>query len=256
MKLQNKTAVVTGGTSGLGAAVAHALLQRGTRVAVLALDTARRPAFLDEFGAAVMLIDTDVSDAAAGAAAMKQVAEVFGSVDICVNCAGGGQLTPLLSPDDDAVVRAFQQVVATNLFGTFNISRLCARIMAAGAADEETGERGVIVNTGAGAAWDGQKGMAGYGGAKAAVASMTMPMVRELSEAGIRVCTVAPGLFQTGLTERVPPERLALLESYNEFPRRAGRPEEFAALVLHIIENTYLNGEVIRLDAASRPPGR
>jgi NAD(P)-dependent dehydrogenase (short-subunit alcohol dehydrogenase family) len=251
MELHGKVALVTGGTSGLGEAVARRLISAGASVAIIGRDKAKRPDFLHDTNLTLALT-ADVADEVSSAAALEQAMARFGSLHICVNCAGFACPTPLLSDDAEALLRAFRVVINTNLFGTFNVSRLAAREMAKNSPDPQTGERGVIINVSSTAAFEGPPGLTAYTAAKAAVSSLTLPLSRELAQLGIRVCDVVPGLFRTGLTARIDPEHRARLEALNEFPRRMGEPAEFATFVVHLIENTFFNGATLRLDAGQR----
>ncbi len=245
--LGGKAVLVTGGGSGLGAATARRLVELGARV-VLA-DVADASALAAELGGAY--VRTDVTSEADGQAAVALAVERFGALHGLVNCAGVVTGERVVGKKGPHRLEAFARVVGINLIGTFNMLRLAAQAMQANAPDAE-GERGVIVNTASIAAYDGQVGQAAYAASKGGVASLTLPAARELAGSGIRVMTIAPGLFGTPMMTGLPDEVQASLGASVPFPPRLGRPEEFAALVAHVFGNTMLNGEVIRLDGALR----
>jgi len=252
MKIENATAVVTGAASGLGLATARALHARGARVALLDLapeDAGK--AVEKELGERALYLLADVSDGPSAQRAVEAAEQAFGPVRILVNCAGIAVAQKILGKEGPHDLAAFAKVIAVNLTGTFNLMRLCAAAMAR-AEPNEDGERGVIVNTASIAAFDGQIGQAAYAASKGAIVSMTLPAARELARNGIRVLTIAPGIFETPMLAKVPPAARATLAAEVPFPSRLGKPEEFAALVQHIVENPMLNGETIRLDGALR----
>lgn len=253
MKLEaGLSAVVTGGASGLGRAVAEALAQAGVRVGLLDRDArAGRAAAGDLDGA---FAACDVSDAGSVSGALATLRAANGQERICVNCAGIAPAIRTVSRTGAHDPAAFAQVIGINLIGTFNVASQSAAGMAGLDLQGEDGERGVIVNTASIAAWDGQIGQIAYAASKAGVAGMTLPMARDLARSGIRVMAVAPGIFGTAMVAGFSGELQAALASHAQFPARLGKPGEFAALVRHIIENPMLNGEVIRLDAATRMP--
>jgi NAD(P)-dependent dehydrogenase (short-subunit alcohol dehydrogenase family) len=243
MQIQNAVAVVTGGASGLGQGVAQLLSSLGAQVDVYDLQPGQgRP-------------PVDVTSSDQVQAAISGTVARHGRLDIVVHCAGIGYAGRMLPKDGPMPLEIFERVIRVNLIGTFNVSRLAAAAMANNAprADED-GERGVIINTSSVAAYDGQIGQVPYSAAKAAVAGMTLPMARELAKLGIRVMAIAPGLFHTPLLAALPAEAMQQLAAGIPFPSRLGTPAEFAALARHIIENRYLNGEVIRLDGSLRMP--
>ena len=247
MDLQGIPAIVTGAGSGLGLATARALAAAGARVALLDLkpDTA---AAAEIDGAAIAC---DVADGPAAEAAIAAAASAHGPARILVNCAGIAPAARIVGRDGPASLEAYARVVAVNLIGTFNMIRL----VAAGAAKLDplpTGERGVIVNTASVAAYEGQIGQAAYASSKAGVVGLTLPAARELAPLGIRVCTIAPGLFETPMLTGMPQPVQDSLAASVPFPARLGRPAEYAQLVLAIIANPMLNGETIRLDGALR----
>lgn len=251
MDISNRTALVTGGGSGLGAATARRLAARGARVAVMDRSEAAAAGVAAEIGG--LALAADVTDAAAVEAAFARAAAELGEAPrIVVSCAGIGTAARILPRDGSLSLDAFARTIAVNLMGTYTVLSIAARAMAALDPIDADGARGVIVNT-ASVAWqDGQIGQAAYAASKGGVASLTLPAARELARFGIRVMTVAPGLFETAMSAGLPPEAKASLEAGLPFPARMGRPEEFAMLVQQIVENPLLNGEVIRIDSAVR----
>jgi NAD(P)-dependent dehydrogenase (short-subunit alcohol dehydrogenase family) len=253
MRINGLTAVVTGGGSGLGAATAAQLAGLGCKVAVVDINQAAAEAQAARIGG--IGIGCDVSDAASGEAAFTRARAAHGPARILVNCAGIGTAGRIVGRDGPMKLEAFERVVRVNLIGTFNMLRLAAAEMSAADPLEEN-ERGVIVNTASIAAYEGQVGQAAYAASKSGVIGLTLPAARELARAGVRVVTIAPGLFQTPMVDALPPEIQASLGASIPFPSRLGRPAEYAELVEHIIRNRFLNGEVIRLDGALRMPPR
>jgi len=249
MQLAGMAAVVTGGGSGLGEATAEALAAGGARVAVLDIneDAARRVA--TRIGGAAAACDVADSDSAVAALALAAAAH--GPARILVNCAGVVNPGRIVGRDGPLPLAAFEKVIRVNLVGTFNLLRLVAA-GAQGLPALEDGERGVIINTASVAAYDAQIGQPAYGASKAGVVGLTLPAARELARFGIRVVTIAPGLFQTPMMASLPAEAQASLAAAVPYPPRLGVPSEFAALALHIIANRMLNGETIRLDGAIR----
>ena len=247
MQIEGKTVLVTGAGSGLGAATARLLAGAGAHV-VLA-DIADATALAAELGGAYQR--TDVTSEADGQAAVALALSRFGALHGLVNCAGIAIGEKVVGKDGPHRLDSFARVIGINLVGTFNMVRLAAAAMQRNAPDAE-GERGVIVNTASVAAYDGQVGQAAYSASKGGVVGMTLPLARDLARDGIRVMTVAPGLFGTPMMLGMPQEVQDSLGRSVPFPPRLGRPEEYAALVRHILENTMLNGEVIRLDGAMR----
>jgi NAD(P)-dependent dehydrogenase (short-subunit alcohol dehydrogenase family) len=249
MILSGQAAVVTGGGSGLGAATASLLSHGGCKVALLDINDTAAKAHAAVIGG--IGIKCDVADALSAEAAMTAARGEHGPARILVNCAGIGTAGRVLGRDGPMRLDAFERVIRINLIGTFNMIRLAAAEMSElGPLDD--GERGVIVNTASIAAFDGQVGQAAYAASKGGVVGMTLPIARELSRAGVRVMTIAPGVFHTPMVDGLPPEVRQSLGDGVPFPRRLGMPEEYAALVSHIIANRFLNGEVIRLDGALR----
>ncbi|SDS35571.1 SDR family NAD(P)-dependent oxidoreductase [Pseudomonas oryzae] len=250
MRIPNKVFLVTGAASGLGAATARALVEAGARVLLVDVAAAVE-ARAAELGANARGLVADITDEAAARNAVAAARETFGALHGLVNCAGvvGGE--KVLGRNGPHALESFSRIVTINLIGTFNMLRLAAEAMAEGTPDEG-GERGVIVNTASIAAFDGQIGQAAYAASKGGVASLTLPAARELARHGIRVMTIAPGIFETPMMAGMSDEVRASLAAGVPFPPRLGKPEEYAALVRHIVENSMLNGEVIRLDGALR----
>ena len=249
MQLKDQAAIVTGGASGLGAATARALASKGANVAVCDLNAKLAETVAAEIkGVAVV---ADVSDAASAEAAVVQAAKAHGPARILVNCAGIGVAKRVIGRDGPMPLSDFDRVTKINLIGSFNMLRLATTDMSkleplAG------GERGVVINTASVAAYDGQIGQAAYSASKGGIVGMTLPIARELAQFGIRVLTIAPGLFLTPLLAGLPQEAQDSLAAAIPFPRRLGHADEFASLALHMIDNPYLNGEVVRLDASLR----
>ena len=251
MELANSVFVVTGGASGLGAATVRMVVGAGGRAVIADVNEAAGTALARELGAHARFVRCDVTDEASASAAVRTAAEGFGALNGLVNCAGVVHAERIVGKDGPHTLAGFQRAVSINLIGTFNLIRLAAQVMAAGEPNAE-GERGVIVNCASVAAFDGQIGQAAYAASKAAVVGMTLPVARELARSGIRVMTIAPGIFETPMMSSLTPEVQASLGKMVPFPSRLGRPAEFAALVRAIVENPMLNGETIRLDGAIR----
>jgi 3-hydroxyacyl-CoA dehydrogenase / 3-hydroxy-2-methylbutyryl-CoA dehydrogenase len=251
MDISGKVALVTGGASGLGAATVRMIVGAGGRAIILDLNEGMGRALAGELGSAVRYVRADVSDASDAEQAVKGAAEAFGGLHICVNCAGIGDPQRIISKDGPADLERFTKVIRVNLIGTFNVARLAAWVMAPNHPGTD-GERGVIINTASVAAFDGQIGQAAYSASKGGIAALTLPLARDLSSVGIRVMTIAPGLFDTPLLARLPEDVKSSLGAMVPFPRRLGKPTEYALLAKQIIENPMLNGEVIRLDGAIR----
>lgn len=250
MNLENLPVLVTGGGSGMGAVTAQMLSGRGARVAVLDcdIDAARKTAQQIDG----MAIEADVSSAQSVEAALQQIVDEWGAPRVAVSCAGIAPASRIVGREGPHDLDLFQQVININLVGTFNALRLCAARMAELEPLSESGSRGVIINTASVAAYEGQIGQAAYSSSKGGVVSLTLPAARELSRFGVRVMTIAPGLIGTPMLLNMPDEVQQSLAGQVPFPSRFGRPEEFADLVSHIIDNEMLNGEVIRLDGAIR----
>jgi NAD(P)-dependent dehydrogenase (short-subunit alcohol dehydrogenase family) len=253
MDAAGRTAIVTGGASGLGEAAATLLAAAGAKVAILDLDEQRGHARAARIDA--MFERCDVADAGEAEGAIEKVSAALGRPSILVNCAGIGTAARIVGRDGPLPLEDFEKVVRVNLVGSFNMLRLAAHAMSRAAADEG-GQRGVIVSTASVAAFEGQVGQAAYAASKGGIVALTLPAARELSRFGIRVVAIAPGLFSTPLIEDLPPEAAQTLVASIPNPARLGRPAEFADMVMAVIRNDYLNGEVIRLDGALRLPAR
>jgi NAD(P)-dependent dehydrogenase (short-subunit alcohol dehydrogenase family) len=253
MNLRGIGALVAGGASGLGAATAKELVARGARAAIVDLDADKAAALSDELGEAAVWFKADVTSEAEVEAAVAGAVEAFGELRLAVGCAGIGWAEKVVSKEGAAQLRPFETVVRVNLIGMFNVLRLSAAAMNGNEPDDE-GERGAVVMTASAAAYDGQIGQTAYSASKGGIVAMTLPAARDLSNRGIRVVTVAPGLFDTPLLAGLPQEARDSLAATIPFPNRLGRPEEFAHLTCAIAENPMLNGEVIRLDGALRMP--
>jgi NAD(P)-dependent dehydrogenase (short-subunit alcohol dehydrogenase family) len=249
MDVKGQAAIVTGGGSGLGAATARALAAAGAKVAVLDINDKAAA----EVAAAIkgLAVKCDVADAASGVAAVKQAADAHGPARVLVNCAGIGPAKRIVGKDGPMPLEDYERVIRVNLIGTFNMMRLAAAGMQALPPTAE-GERGVIISTASVAAFEGQIGQSAYSSSKGGVAALTLPAAREFSQFGIRVLAIAPGIFGTPMLKALPQEAQDSLGASVPFPKRLGEPPEFAALVLHICQNGYLNGETIRLDGALR----
>ena len=250
MNLENLSALVTGGGSGMGAVTAQMLSGRGARVAVLDrdIDAARKTAQQIDG----LAIEADVSSAQSVEAALQQIVDEWGAPRVAVSCAGIAPASRIVGREGPHDLDLFQQVININLVGTFNVLRLCAARMAELEPWSESGSRGVIVNTASVAAYEGQIGQAAYSSSKGGVLALTLPAARELSRFGVRVMTIAPGLIGTPMLLNMPDDVQDSLAGQVPFPSRFGKPKEFADLVSHIIDNEMLNGEVIRLDGALR----
>lgn len=255
MEVKGLVAVISGGVSGLGAASARLLVSAGARVSLLDLNREKGDRLSAELGASAIFCPTDVTDEAAVDTAVQQTAERFGAVHVAISCAGIGQPAKVLSKKGPIPMDHFNQVVRINLIGTMHLIRSAAARMALNAPNAD-GERGVVINTASGAAFDGQIGQAAYSASKAAVVGMTLPIAREFGDYGIRVVTIAPGLFDTPMVAGLPESVRKSLAADIPFPKRMARPEEYAMLARHIIENSMLNGETIRLDGAARMQAR
>jgi NAD(P)-dependent dehydrogenase (short-subunit alcohol dehydrogenase family) len=251
VKLKDAVFIVTGGASGLGEASGRALASAGARVVIADLQAERGEALARELGAAARFVRTDVASEADGQAAVDTALRTFGGLRGLVNCAGIATAGRTVGKNGPHPLDSFARTITVNLVGTFNMIRLAAAAMARGAPDEG-GERGVIVNTASVAAFDGQVGQAAYSASKGGIVGMTLPIARDLSRDGIRVMTIAPGIFETPMMDSMSDEVRESLGKMVPFPSRLGRPAEYAALVVHIAENAMLNGEVIRLDGAIR----
>lgn len=258
MEIGNKVAIVTGGASGLGRATCQRLVSQGAKVMIFDLNETLAKNLVTELGecnAAYALVNvTDESSVEAG---MAKLISTFGELHILVNCAGIGAPAKVINRDGEPLpLTKFKQIIDINLVGTFNVLRLAAASMIGNAPFNDDNGRGVIINVASAAAFDGQIGQPAYAASKAGVVGMTLPIARELAAHGIRVNTIAPGLFLTPMAESLPEKVVEALGQSVEYPKRLGRPDEFASTVTHLVENDYLNGEVIRLDGAIRMQAR
>jgi NAD(P)-dependent dehydrogenase (short-subunit alcohol dehydrogenase family) len=254
MDIEGIGAVVTGGASGLGEATARALRARGASVAVLDLNAEKGEKVASELGGGSFFASANVADEASVSAALDRAVREFGGIHACVNCAGIGSAARTVGKENTPFpLDAFRMTIEVNLIGTFNVLRLAAARMAENSPNAG-GERGVVVNTASVAAFEGQIGQAAYSASKGGVVGMTLPIARDLAKLGIRVCTIAPGLFATPLLALMPEPARQALASTVPFPPRLGEPDEYASLAVHIVENGMLNGETIRLDGAVRMP--
>jgi len=253
MDLAGRAALVTGGASGLGEAAARLLAAGGARVAVLDRNAELGARVASECGG--VFCETDVASESSVAAAIETIRATWGALHIAVNCAGIATAKRMLGKEGPIALGEFEKVITVNLVGTFNVCRLAAALMAKNEPDAG-GERGVIVNTASIAAYEGQIGQTAYAASKAGIVGLTLPMARELTGLGIRVCAIAPGLFDTPLLRALPEKVRVELGATVPHPARLGDPAEFAALARHIVDNRYMNGEVVRLDGALRMPPR
>jgi NAD(P)-dependent dehydrogenase (short-subunit alcohol dehydrogenase family) len=249
MDISGRTAFVTGAASGLGAATARALAGAGARVVLFDRNAELGEAVAQELGGQFFFVD--VADASSAETAVGAAVAALGAPTVLVNCAGIGTAARIVGRDGPMPLAAFSKVITVNLVGSFNMMRLCAHAMSLGEADAN-GQRGVIISTASVAAFDGQIGQAAYAASKGGIVSLTLPAAREFARFGIRVLAIAPGLFLTPLLAELPQEVQDGLAASIPNPSRLGRPDEFAALVLSMVGNDYLNGEVVRLDGALR----
>ncbi|HEY4027435.1 MAG TPA: SDR family NAD(P)-dependent oxidoreductase [Candidatus Dormibacteraeota bacterium] len=251
MELARVRALVTGGTSGLGRATAAAIVAAGGTVAILGRDARRGDDAVRDLGPRAVFTPADIVDPDQVQAALSRAVDAFGEVNVLVNCAGISAAGRVLRRSGPGRLEDFARVVNVNLVGTFNCVRLAAATMAR-TSELCDGERGVVLNTASIAAFEGQLGQTAYAAAKGGIVAMTLPLARELGELGIRVVTIAPGIFDTPMLHAVPEPVRAELSALTPFPKRFGEAAEYAALVLHVIQNRMLNGETIRLDGALR----
>ena len=252
MKIAGTGAVVTGGASGIGRAVAQAIAAAGGRVAIFDLNEAAGRAIASELGGGAIFESVNVADENSVAAALAKTMASFGAIHVCVNCAGIGSAHKTFGKDGPFPLAAWNKTIAVNLTGTFNVARLCAEQMAKNQPLDLNGGRGVIINIASVAAFDGQIGQAAYSASKAGIVGMTLPMARDLSSIGVRVNTIAPGLIETPLLGSLPADVLDALGKSVLYPKRLGKPMEIAQLAIAIIENDYLNAECIRVDGGIR----
>ena len=252
MEIKNCVAVVTGGASGLGEATVRTVIAKGGKAAILDFDADRGEKVAAELGPAAIFCKTDVTDEASVQAAVEKTVAALGGIHVAVNCAGVGTPRKVIGRDGRPMpIDFFNKVIQINLVGTMNVVRLAAVRMLKNAPNAD-GEKGVVINVASVAAFEGQIGQAAYSASKAGVVGMTLPLAREFADAGIRVNTIAPGIFMTPMLAGLPEKAQAALASMMPFPKRLGRPSEFAMLAAQIVENPMINGETIRLDAAIR----
>ena len=249
MDIAGKTAIVTGAASGLGAATAKTLAEAGARVAIFDRDAEKGAIVATQIGG--RFFPCDVADAASAEAAIADAMAALGTPTILVNCAGIGTAARIVGRDGPMPLDAFERVIRVNLVGSFNMMRLAADAMQQNEPDAN-GQRGVVISTASVAAFEGQIGQAAYAASKGGIVSLTLPAAREFARFGVRVLAIAPGLFMTPLLEELPTEAIDALGQSIPNPARLGKPEEFANLVLAMVDNDYLNGEVVRLDGALR----
>lgn len=251
MQLQNHTFLVTGGASGLGAATVQLLAQGGANLVIADVQADLANNLVAQLGKQARFAKTDVTDEVSVKAAVDLAVSSFGALHGAINCAGIGTPAKVLGKEGPMALTTFSRVINVNLIGSFNVIRLAAAAMQANTPNAD-GERGVLINTASVAAFDGQVGQPAYSASKAGIVGMTLPIARELARFGIRCVTIAPGLFDTPMMAALPEEARQSLGAQVPFPSRLGRPQEFAAMSKHIIENVMLNGETIRLDGAIR----
>jgi NAD(P)-dependent dehydrogenase (short-subunit alcohol dehydrogenase family) len=251
MQIKGSVFIITGGASGLGAGTARMLVAQGGKVVLADLNEAAGTALAAELGGNARFVITDVADEASAKACVAQAVAAFGGLHGLVNCAGIATAEKVLGKNGPHALDTFAKTITVNLVGSFNMIRLSSEVMSQGAPNP-AGERGVIVSTASVAAYDGQIGQAAYAASKGGIVGMTLPIARELARFGIRVMTIAPGIFETPMLLGMPQEVQDALGKMVPFPSRLGKPAEYAALVRHIVENEMLNGEVIRLDGAIR----
>jgi NAD(P)-dependent dehydrogenase (short-subunit alcohol dehydrogenase family) len=251
MDITGKVALVTGGASGLGAATAKMIVEEGGHVVIADLNEPAGQALAKELGHHARFVHTDVTDPGQADAAVKAAMDTFGALHISIQCAGIADAQRVIGKNGPADLERFSKVIRINLIGAFNVARLAAWAMATNAENDDK-ERGVIINTASVAAFDGQIGQAAYSASKGGIAAMTLPLARDLSSVGIRVMAIAPGIFDTPMLAGMPEDVRTALGAMVPFPKRLGRPSEYAQLARDIIENPMLNGEVIRLDGAIR----
>ena len=252
MKIAGKVAVVTGGASGIGLAVARAFIDKGGRVAIFDLNEDAGATAAKELGASAIYARVNVAEEDTVAAGVAKAMAAFGAIHACVNCAGIGSAHKTFGKDGAFPLAAWNKTIAVNLTGTFNAARLCAEQIAKNAPEDSNGGRGVIINIASVAAFDGQIGQVAYSASKGGIVGLTLPMARDLSGIGIRVNTIAPGLIETPLLGALPAEVLDALGKSVLYPKRLGRPEEIAHMALSLIENDYMNGECVRVDGGIR----
>ncbi|SEH49231.1 NAD(P)-dependent dehydrogenase, short-chain alcohol dehydrogenase family [Halobacillus karajensis] len=251
MEIKNVVAIVTGGASGLGEATVRKIVRNGGKAVIVDRNEEKGEQLSDELGSSVLFLKTDVTSIDDVEEMLDKSLGTFGKINTLVNCAGMVTGEKVVGRNGPHRLESFSKIIEVNLIGTFNVIRLSAEKMKENEPNEE-GERGVIINTASIAAFEGQIGQAAYSASKGGVAAMTVPISRELARYGIRVMAIAPGLFETPMFEQLPEEAREALGKETPFPSRLGKPYEYAKLALNIIDNSMLNGEVIRLDGAIR----
>jgi NAD(P)-dependent dehydrogenase (short-subunit alcohol dehydrogenase family) len=251
MNLEGKVALVTGGASGLGASSVRMVIEAGGRAVIVDLNDKLGQELAGEFGESAFYVRADVASPLDMENAVSATVQRFSRLDIDINCAGIGNAARVIGKEGPVSLDWFTKVINVNLVGTFNAIRLCAAAMANNVPGQD-GERGVIINTASIAAYDGQIGQAAYSASKGGIVGMTLPLARDLARHGIRVVTIAPGIFDTPLLGQLPDTVRSSLAQSIPFPQRLGLPDDYSKLARHIIENSMLNGEVIRLDGALR----
>ncbi|GAA3349559.1 3-hydroxyacyl-CoA dehydrogenase [Lysinibacillus sp. FSL M8-0216] len=251
MRKHEVVAVVTGGASGLGEATVRHIVEQGGKSIIFDVNDERGQALVEELGENVIYVRVDVTKEEDVATGLEQAIDAFGHINVAVNCAGIADASKVISKRGIHALSLFEKIITVNLIGTFNVIRLVAEKMQRNEPNED-GQRGVIINTASVAAFDGQIGQAAYSASKGGVAAMTLPIARELAEFGVRVMTIAPGLVETPMFASLPEPAKTALAQMTPFPKRLGKPSEYALLVESIIQNGLLNGEVIRLDGAIR----
>lgn len=252
MDIKDKVAIVTGGASGLGLGTVRGLVNKGAKVVIFDVNETVARKICVELGTDVDFAVVDVASEESVEAGIQKAIATFGAIHICVNCAGVAPPQKVIGRAGAMPLANFKNVLDINLTGTFNVLRLAAVEMTKNEPVTVDGERGIIINTASVAAFDGQMGQAAYAASKAGVGGMTLPLARDLSSNGIRINTIAPGLFRTPMAAGLPEPVVEKLESMVEFPKRLGVPDEYASLAIFMMENSYINGEVIRLDGGIR----
>ncbi len=254
MQIKDKVAVVTGGASGMGLATVEALLEKGAKVVIFDVNADQAHAVVERLGSHCRALVVDVGDEQSIQAAMQQVVEMFGALHICINCAGIGAVSRIIDDNGVHSLELLNRILRVNVAGTFNVTRLAADLMRSNDANTDNGERGVIINAASVAAYEGQVGQVAYAGSKGAVVAMTLPLARDLAPFGIRANAIAPGPFGTPMLNALPDEARRVMIEQVQFPKRLGESTDFSALSVHLIENSYINGETIRLDGGIRMP--
>lgn len=252
MELTDKVAFITGGASGLGLATAKRFIEGGARVMLFDLNEENARKAAEQLGSSASFAAGDVASEDDVKTAIAKCIDTFGAIHINVNCAGIGAASRTLGREGPMPLKTFEFVIRVNLIGTFNVLRLCSEVMQTNEPVTDDGERGVIINVASVAAFDGQIGQAAYSASKGGVASMTLPIARDLARQGIRCVTIAPGVFETPMLAMAPPQVLEPLVDMTQFPHRLGKPAEFAKTAAYIVSCSYINAETIRLDSGIR----